>query len=80
MQPLAPFDAFGFLGLPFFLLGLVVFILCIVVAVEAKNKGRGGWWIYLIVAFFSPLNLIAVIVWYVHARQNPIMNAGKPFL
>ncbi len=65
---------------PLGLLGLIAFVVCIVVAIEAKNRGREGWWLYLIAAFISPINIAAAIFWFVHARENPVMNNGKPFL
>lgn len=60
----------GVFGL-FGLLGLAVFVLAIVVTVQAYRAGRTGWWVYLICVFFSPLNLVAVVAWFVHLKDHP---------
>lgn len=73
--------AFVLLWVLLVLVGLTVFVLAIVVTVQAYKDGRQGWWVYLIAVFISPLNLVSVIAWFAYLRKNPVRDAqGRAFL
>lgn len=84
---MVPASSHWFLG-PFLVLwllvvlvALAVFVMSILVTVEAYRVGRQGWWVYLIAVFVSPLNLVSVIAWYAYLRRNPVLDSrGRPFL
>ncbi len=40
-------------------------------AIDAKRRGRNGWWIYLVAAPLPPLNLAMGIAWVVRWRNTP---------
>ncbi len=53
------------------ILGLALMGLTVYIAFDAKGRGRTGWWIYLICAFISPMQLVCTIAWFAHLRDNP---------
>jgi hypothetical protein len=77
-------EMFFGLGILFFLfliaIGITILVLGIIVTMQAYKAGRTGWWIYLIAIFISPLNLVAIILWFAMWKQKPLMVDGKPFL
>lgn len=77
--PLAHASSWLLLGaLVLFLLALAVKALAIV-TVQAYKAKREGWWLYLIAIFLPPLDLVAVIAWFVHLRRDPLLSKGRPF-
>lgn len=63
------------------LFALTVFVLGMLVTMEAYRVGRQGWWVYLIAVFVVPLNLVAVVAWYAYLDRNPVLDSrGRPFL
>lgn len=74
------FAAFAAMWVIAMLIVLAVFVLAVLVTVQAYQAGREGWWIYLIALFISPFNLIAVIYWFAHGKNNPVLSNGRPFL